>query len=532
MTILLAFLCLPTIAQYTFDGSYAPCPPDAADEYANAFAPDPQPNSGSSTCDITSIYLDIYEDGGSDFFIVGLEHGNSGQSNFRVYFNTDCDPTTGQQLAGENVGDANPTVDVGGAEFYVNFTTNNNPSVDLFEWDGTQFVSSTTGGDALTGDSCDAAGDFVEVRIPLTDLFDPCADDGCGIIEITTTISNAGGSANSNFCEQLGLSIPLPVNDPPTPDFTFEVQCPINQTPTQNGFLPCVDLSVFGPLDPNYDLGDIVSYQWNYYINGSATPGTLGTFSNPSGMGITDANEADANTNFCPDASEVPAEYTFELVITDTFDCLERTEEMVEATTYTVNIDFLTEAECLLLPVELHTFTGEFLNQKTVELTWETASELENEWFVVEKRYFEGAEFEPIQQLAGAGTTDLPTTYKFIDQGVDFDEVQYRLKQIDYSGEFAYSEIISLKKIIDNNDATVFSNGDEFIVTIETSDENYPQTIEVYNMFGQVIEVIDLPQDQQKFQQVYLGDLTYARSMFFINIVYNNGQSKVLKAMK
>jgi len=91
------------------------------------------------------------------------------------------------------------------------------------------------------------------------------------------------------------------------------------------------------------------------------------------------------------------------------------------------------------LPIELHSFTAT-PKSKTVQLDWRTASELNNAFFEIE-RSANGRDFENIGKVAGAGTSQTPLDYEFTDllplNGWNY----YRLRQVDFDGEFSYSPI-------------------------------------------------------------------------------------------
>lgn len=95
------------------------------------------------------------------------------------------------------------------------------------------------------------------------------------------------------------------------------------------------------------------------------------------------------------------------------------------------------------LPVDLSRFDARNENKKAV-LTWQTQSELDCKSFNIEKS-FSGKDFSQIGEVEGNGTTNIVHEYRFQDPE-QLGKIQYyRLKQIDYSGEFSYSPIVSLQ---------------------------------------------------------------------------------------
>ena len=94
------------------------------------------------------------------------------------------------------------------------------------------------------------------------------------------------------------------------------------------------------------------------------------------------------------------------------------------------------------LPVELVSFRAEKA-EKQVNLTWETASEKNNDYFIIE-RSANGRNFEAIGKVKGAGNSNTVNAYAFADKNPMSGVSYYRLKQIDFDGKFEYSKIVSV----------------------------------------------------------------------------------------
>jgi len=97
------------------------------------------------------------------------------------------------------------------------------------------------------------------------------------------------------------------------------------------------------------------------------------------------------------------------------------------------------------LPVDLVDFSLSAKNKNTVLLDWETATEINNDYFQIERSY-NAREYTTIGKVAGAGNTSDIQTYSFLDEKPELNRpVYYRLKQVDFDGAFEYSLI---KKIV------------------------------------------------------------------------------------
>jgi hypothetical protein len=94
------------------------------------------------------------------------------------------------------------------------------------------------------------------------------------------------------------------------------------------------------------------------------------------------------------------------------------------------------------LPVELTSFTA-ISNNGIVELNWETATEINNHGFEIERRS-ESSEFRTIGFVEGNGTTTETRNYSYVDKTVDQGINYYRLKQVDFDGTYSYSDEVEV----------------------------------------------------------------------------------------
>ena len=95
------------------------------------------------------------------------------------------------------------------------------------------------------------------------------------------------------------------------------------------------------------------------------------------------------------------------------------------------------------LPVDLVSFNA-LLNDEQVALEWKTASEENNEGFEIQKSS-NGSDWEVLDWVKGNGTTSEINVYNYLDRAPSIGENYYRLKQIDYDGQFEFSDIVILR---------------------------------------------------------------------------------------
>jgi hypothetical protein len=110
----------------------------------------------------------------------------------------------------------------------------------------------------------------------------------------------------------------------------------------------------------------------------------------------------------------------------------------------------------LIVPVELSSFTAS-VNENDVTLSWQTATELNNSGFDVE-RARANEKWEKIGFVNGNGTTTEIHKYSFSDKDVPSGTYNYRIKQIDYDGTFEYFELEQLISITPPDKFTLLQN--------------------------------------------------------------------------
>jgi hypothetical protein len=117
---------------------------------------------------------------------------------------------------------------------------------------------------------------------------------------------------------------------------------------------------------------------------------------------------------------------------------------------------FAVTDDVVALPITLEKFTANLTNN-TVELNWVTASEINNNYFIIE-RSTNGLDFEEIARIDGAGNSQTRLDYSYTDfQNVDAPIVYYRLIQVDYDGKSETFQIVAVQKNSTqiNNNSTV-----------------------------------------------------------------------------
>lgn len=96
-----------------------------------------------------------------------------------------------------------------------------------------------------------------------------------------------------------------------------------------------------------------------------------------------------------------------------------------------------------ILPVELLNFEGKILKEN-VALSWSTATEIDNKHFIIEHST-DAKTFQDIGTVEGAGNSTNLNSYNFTHYNPINGLNYYRLRQVDFSGDFEYSALVAVE---------------------------------------------------------------------------------------
>ncbi|MBN8544567.1 MAG: T9SS type A sorting domain-containing protein [Ignavibacteria bacterium] len=174
------------------------------------------------------------------------------------------------------------------------------------------------------------------------------------------------------------------------------------------------------------------------------------------------------------------------------------------------------------LPVELVSFNAS-CDHGNVDLTWQTATEVNNNGFEVERK-ISTSDWYKIGFVEGNGTSNSPKFYSFSDKPTGTGKISYRLKQIDNDGMFEYSPTVEV--LVDN-----LPNG--FVL-----EQNYPNpfnpetsirfalredtkaTLKVYNSLGsEIATLFDGTAEAGRYYDVKFGSGELASGFYIYKLV-------------
>ena len=173
------------------------------------------------------------------------------------------------------------------------------------------------------------------------------------------------------------------------------------------------------------------------------------------------------------------------------------------------------------VPVELVSFNAE-VDENRIKLKWETASEINNSGFVVE-RSGDNNSFERIGFIEGKGTTTEKQEYTFIDASITGKgKFYYRLKQVDLDGTETYSDVIEVDYAVVPKVFSLSQNYPNPFNPATTIQFGIPKevkvTLKIYDMLGSEVATIVNEELVPGYYEYQWNASTFASGVYFYRI--------------
>jgi hypothetical protein len=177
------------------------------------------------------------------------------------------------------------------------------------------------------------------------------------------------------------------------------------------------------------------------------------------------------------------------------------------------------------LPIELIYFDAE-KEDKSVYLTWTTVSEINNDLFIVERSENGYNNWEEVLRRNGAGNSSSTLNYSGYDYSPIKGDSYYRLKQVDYNGNYEYSSIryIYFNEDYNNSEIKIYPNPAKDIINIFYKDVTSNSSITLYDNIGK-----QLIQSQITSKQMSLDVSALANGVYTVQIRNENQTTSTTK---
>lgn len=185
------------------------------------------------------------------------------------------------------------------------------------------------------------------------------------------------------------------------------------------------------------------------------------------------------------------------------------------------------------MPVSFINFTAE-QKGSGVSLAWSTAQEINNSYFEVQRSADGNTNWEHIAQVAGAGNSQMTKNYNAFDNsslsGINY----YRIKQVDYDGNYKFSNVVSVKTDFNKTGVSVLEN--PFFNTLSVSFNSATSQMvsaRLIDIAGRQIAVEKWSVSAGNSMKTFSNVSELQQGLYILSITNNNGEilytGKVIK---
>ena len=173
------------------------------------------------------------------------------------------------------------------------------------------------------------------------------------------------------------------------------------------------------------------------------------------------------------------------------------------------------------LPIELIAFKAQVV-EKQVRLTWETASERDNDFFTVE-RSRNARNFEIVSTIDAVGNSQEKQVYSLIYGQPNEGTSYYRLKQTDFDGSFTYSNVVFVQFDKYIQDALIIfpnpANGNEFTAKLQEFVLDSETTIEIMDINGKTLYLFQPEMSKENnHSEIAIKNLNLSPGIYIVSV--------------
>ncbi|HVD97080.1 MAG TPA: T9SS type A sorting domain-containing protein [Cytophagaceae bacterium] len=171
------------------------------------------------------------------------------------------------------------------------------------------------------------------------------------------------------------------------------------------------------------------------------------------------------------------------------------------------------------LPISLLSFDAKATSGNEVAITWQTSAEVNNNYFVLEKSS-DGKTFTPLANIKGKGNSSTLSFYSYEDLTIGEGTIYYRLKQVDFNGDYTYSEIKTITPANDHG-IHIYPNPNQGNFTISAL-EGGTYKITIVDLVGQIVYQLDVYAVAALEKNI---QTSLTKGTYFVQVVSNEKQT-------
>jgi Zn-dependent metalloprotease len=172
----------------------------------------------------------------------------------------------------------------------------------------------------------------------------------------------------------------------------------------------------------------------------------------------------------------------------------------------------------IALPIKLNSFTGKLVGNDVL-LSWQTSTEINTKEFVLEKSN-NGVSFSPLYTTTSKGVNGFGSIYTYTDKSPFTGYTYYRLKTLENTGSFTYSNIIKID-LLGKNSFVVAPNPVKNDFSIQFTNTSIVKSITIYDATGRQLQNY-LP--ASNFGNINVDASKIGSGVYFVTLTTVNGE--------
>lgn len=187
-----------------------------------------------------------------------------------------------------------------------------------------------------------------------------------------------------------------------------------------------------------------------------------------------------------------------------------------------------------ILPVELLNFSAD-VNRNNALLNWSTASERNNSGFEIERSDVNDI-WSKVGFVEGKGNSSVQNFYFFADKNLISGNYKYRLKQIDYNGNYEYFNLQNEIIIGNPDNFSLSQNYPNPFNPVTKIDFSLPEAgnaiLNIYDVNGRLVSSLLNENVSPGYHSVNFNASEFSSGVYFYKLDFNNGSRSFSKVMK
>lgn len=186
------------------------------------------------------------------------------------------------------------------------------------------------------------------------------------------------------------------------------------------------------------------------------------------------------------------------------------------------------------MPVKLESFVC-LVSSNNVKLNWHTSEEINNSGFDVERSDNNGNLYTKISFIKGNGNST-GNHYSYTDNKIQTGDYKYRLKQIDYNGNFEYYYLSSLVKVLSPVKFLLKQNYPNPSNPTSKIDYEIPLNayvnIDIYDVSGRLVSKLINQKQNAGYYSVQFNGANLSSGVYYYKIFAKSEKEEFIKTQK